>query len=104
MGWMSETMPSEGLEPSWQLERESAAKKNKPARRPPAGAVGVDKGAHITVETVYAFTVLAHNRHIYWGKLRGSRVHIYSLPRASSPGPRQGESCIPEPGTDQLFP
>ena len=88
---------------------ESAAKKNKPAWRPPAWAVGVDKGAHTTMETVRACTVLAHNGHIYWGELRGSRVLIYAAlclqPRAPHrmwPGRVKGG--LPGPGPDQLFP
>lgn len=48
----------------------------------------MDKGAHITVETMCAFTALAHNTHIYWGVLRRSRDVICSLLCASCPGPR----------------
>lgn len=68
---------------------ESAAKKNKPTQRPPAWAVvGVDKGAHITVETMCAFTARAHNTRVYWGVLGRSRDFICSLLCASRPGPR----------------
>lgn len=47
---MSETMPSEGLEPSWQWERLKCSQGK--YTYPEAPCLGVDKGAHRTVETV----------------------------------------------------
>ena len=47
----------------------------------------MDKGAHRTVETVCAFTVLAHNAHIYWGGLGGAGLlsALCSVPPARGP-------------------
>ena len=49
---------------------ESAAKENKLTQRPPAWVW--TRGAHRTMETVCAFTALAHSAHIYWVVLRGA--------------------------------